>query len=1103
MVRLDAIEHPAMKRRRAAPRRPKAKRCRMFRGIKPPQAPVTHQGLLEETVAALSPASFWSPEHVCRSAWLEHVPFAFWLCGALRPRRFVELGTGHGYSYFAFCQAIERLATGTAAYAIDLWAGEDDAGFHGDDVFQAVATRNRERYAAFSELIRSSFENALRSFEDRSIDLLHFNGHHRYDAIRSDFESWRPKLAENAVVLFPNTNVREGDFGVWRFFEELAAVHPSFRFLHGNGLGLIALGHRPPAPLLSLLGAPTEAVDQIRAAYAVLGGALVLRRALAAKGAAIAAALAEGTDTSDANAEALARIGDWDSQVEEVRTALHARDLRLSELRAVLGEREARLGELQEHCRGLEAALADGGCEVESLRELTVEAAILAKRQDEALAERDRVIQALRAGLASQASHRALQDQRYHEVAQRLDAIEASTSWKITRSLRAAMDDRPALRTAGRQVAKVLWWMTTGQIRQRLRARSAGSHPAPPLAPEPDPLPPAPVAPPSPAIPEAARRIEDDHSLALPLRFPSRTRETAPRIAAVVHLFYEELAHEFRLYFEGVPLHIDLFISTADAFRKSMVEAAFEGWTHGRMEVRVVANRGRNIAPMLVGFRDVYDRYEYVLHLDSKRSNHPALAAWRHFLLENLLGTGETVASILDLFERNPRVGIVASQHFEPVRHWIDWGGNFSVAQDLARRMGFTLDESKALDFPSGSMFWARSAALRPLLDLGLATEDFEEEAGQVDGTLAHAIEHLYFHACEHAGYDWIKVARPELFAHTPAIVSAETPEELDRFFDRFMLRLLGPDGPTPRVTRPAPVAQPAPRLLDAVRRRALGSATKISLRTHVVVGLVTHHTEAGTDARALRLAVGAARLALERAGLATQRRVLVLDNCADTSPATAGEAAVARLPSGGNIGFGAGHNRLMRFAFQAGADLYIVANPDGALHPDAVTALVQMAVANEGRALIEALQFPVEHPKTYDPTTFETPWVSGACVAVPRVAFEALNGFDESFFMYCEDVDLSWRARALGFALRTCPRALFLHAWMNRQRSPATLRMMLESGIILARKWGAPEFENRLRGELEALSCPPPSMEPDPVPADWRRYADFNHHFTFARPRL
>src|SRR5206468_8183486 len=132
------------------------------------------------------------------------------------------------------------------------------------------------------------------------------------------------------------------------------------------------------------------------------------------------------------------------------------------------------------------------------------------------------------------------------------------------------------------------------------------------------------------------------------------------------------------------------------------------------------------------------------------------------------------------------------------------------------------------LDFPSGSMFWARSPALRPLLDLGLATEDFEEEAGQIDGTLAHAIEHLYFHACEHAGYDWIKVARPELLAHTPAIVSAETPEELDRFFDRFVLRLLGPDVPTPRVTRPAPVAQPAPRLLDAVRRRALGITTEI-----------------------------------------------------------------------------------------------------------------------------------------------------------------------------------------------------------------------------------------------------------------------------------
>jgi lipopolysaccharide biosynthesis protein len=57
--------------------------------------------------------------------------------------------------------------------------------------------------------------------------------------------------------------------------------------------------------------------------------------------------------------------------------------------------------------------------------------------------------------------------------------------------------------------------------------------------------------------------------------------------------------------------------------------------------------------------------------------------------------------------------------------------------------MGFDLSRVTSLDFPSGSMFWARPDALRPILDLGLTLDEFPEEAGQVDGTVAHAIERL------------------------------------------------------------------------------------------------------------------------------------------------------------------------------------------------------------------------------------------------------------------------------------------------------------------------------------------------------------------------
>ena len=95
------------------------------------------------------------------SAWIEHAPFAFWICEALRPRRFIELGTHYGYSYLAFCQAIAGLGLGTAAYAVDTWKGDEHAGFYDEDVFQSVLAHNNQRYSGFSALIRSTFAEAL------------------------------------------------------------------------------------------------------------------------------------------------------------------------------------------------------------------------------------------------------------------------------------------------------------------------------------------------------------------------------------------------------------------------------------------------------------------------------------------------------------------------------------------------------------------------------------------------------------------------------------------------------------------------------------------------------------------------------------------------------------------------------------------------------------------------------------------------------------------------------------------------------------------------------------------------------------------------------
>ena len=66
---------------------------------------------------------FWRPDFVTESPWSEHIPFAFWLVEAHQPRVVVELGCDSGTSYFAFCQAVDRLGMDSRCFAFGEWSG--------------------------------------------------------------------------------------------------------------------------------------------------------------------------------------------------------------------------------------------------------------------------------------------------------------------------------------------------------------------------------------------------------------------------------------------------------------------------------------------------------------------------------------------------------------------------------------------------------------------------------------------------------------------------------------------------------------------------------------------------------------------------------------------------------------------------------------------------------------------------------------------------------------------------------------------------------------------------------------------------------------------
>ena len=83
---------------------------------------------------------FWSPDYLEASAWIEHIPFAFWIIEVAKPKMVVELGVHNGSSYFAFCQATKRLNLNSVIFGVDTWKGDEHAGFYTDETFSIFCT---------------------------------------------------------------------------------------------------------------------------------------------------------------------------------------------------------------------------------------------------------------------------------------------------------------------------------------------------------------------------------------------------------------------------------------------------------------------------------------------------------------------------------------------------------------------------------------------------------------------------------------------------------------------------------------------------------------------------------------------------------------------------------------------------------------------------------------------------------------------------------------------------------------------------------------------------------------------------------------------------
>jgi predicted O-methyltransferase YrrM len=194
------------------------------------------------------------------STWHDHLPFGYDLVAELRPKKLVELGTHTGLSFFCFCQAVAENNIDGTCYAIDTWTGDKHAGSYANTIYQSVDDHVRDYYRGIAYLMRMTFDEASPHFDANSLDILHIDGLHTYDAVKQDFEVWYEKVAPGGIILFHDIEARMNDYGVWQFWQELETNFQTFAFRHGYGLGVLRKpgSTSPPGQLLRLLFDSTE-----------------------------------------------------------------------------------------------------------------------------------------------------------------------------------------------------------------------------------------------------------------------------------------------------------------------------------------------------------------------------------------------------------------------------------------------------------------------------------------------------------------------------------------------------------------------------------------------------------------------------------------------------------------------------------------------------------------------------------------------------------------------------------------------------------------------------------------------------------------------------
>lgn len=230
---------------------------------------------------------------------------------------------------------------------------------------------------------------------------------------------------------------------------------------------------------------------------------------------------------------------------------------------------------------------------------------------------------------------------------------------------------------------------------------------------------------------------------------------SALRLCIHAHCYYPELIKELIPGFHNLPASATIVLTTVrEADARFLANALSRHAVRQATVIRVVPNRGRDIAPFIVGCQDIWRSFDVVLHLHTKISTHVYWGEeWRHYLFDQTLGSKALIDWVLARFAADPALGCLYPRNFYRIREFVNAEQNNSTISAFMEVLGFSGKTTIQPDYPAGSMAWYRTDALINLADALINLDRFEEEEDQVDLTFAHALERILTLVVRASGY--------------------------------------------------------------------------------------------------------------------------------------------------------------------------------------------------------------------------------------------------------------------------------------------------------------------------------------------------------------